>query len=539
MADLVDLSPEDYQFAVDNRVVSASELRDLDATSTWPLSPLDERAQVEAAAAASPFVDAHSSPDDGPRSRLIMPRTSRGRRSAAGGQLSDSSALDFTTDDFATASLWLRSTGGVVSPLRTTSLMSSGTPVDPLGNLVAGHSPGDSPAGDWFSNPGWAPSLVGLAPLLTWDARDKAWIVVGSTFDDFALAHALARMSHHCVWLPSEWLETGSPWAPVAAHLLMRFQGRFDLDEVRVTSVSMDPATAIERCESVERHDMRVVERGSLKPVAVDGIPIASERLLLALQHDHAHEIALPTRRSANGDRVLVARLPALVPQTADVIEWPVDWVTDVVGTESAIPEGRHYPSRSLQTDERPWYEHLRCGRDGTSYIGRSTGFVSSGATLEQAAARPRLVFPALQTWLRTVVAQSGNQLETSQAGYTTQLASSLWPSRALLAEDLATLGPIFELFSSHTTLHSERYPDKEGYVLGREGYPLFDGLNAAGKACGLNEQETRSVIDRLVVDRIFRRGLILRCGQCTKEQFVVTPESRVVASGRVVYGSR
>lgn len=523
LADLMDIAPLRFPVTVDGGAWTSEQVRATEPELTHRLSDHDAAAQNELASVCTPFFDelGEDAETEEPRDRLTHAHLGRGR-GLASVQVhgKDALAIEFAPGASALASVWLRSVKGVVWPLDSADLPSEDPATDDLRRLVAGQVLAEPEKIDWYGSPGWAASLTGIVPLVHMDAPESSWVVVGSTFEDFALAHALARMNHYSVWLPDEWLDGSSPWASVARSILSREHTRMRRTggKARVTSTSLATEDALARCEACKPY--LTDDTDWIVSVSIDDVPADFGRLLLALGEDYDKPSALPVRRSDIGNRTLATPLPPLLPDTPGVPSGSNPWVTDVRFEGSTLPPGRGFPGRDFQAGDDVWWEHVRSSRDGISFMAGSNGFVSAGSNARQTAARPQLIAPSLQSWVESIARRFGHVAATSEAGHTAAVATSLWLSRRALADDLAGSRPIFATFLSTTTDHKVRYPNADGYLLGKDGYPTFEALVSAGRACGLDGAATRAHVDRLLVSGAVRRGLILRCTRCSKEQF-------------------
>lgn len=511
---------------VDNEPISPDRARELGIDAETPLSGLDDRARLTVAAACTPFRRTRNHGSGNPRTRYEMHRLPSGKGEndlvVIGDPRPISGLLDLESAATRLAAVWLAS---LTSPFEDLGVSSRGVASERLG--VGGHADrvraaAESPGPlSWEKAPLWKPSLQGLTSLLTWPIRDTYWIVVGDTLDDFALGHTLSRATRGAVWLPDSWLEPGSPFASAARDVLARVRSAGLQADLQVVSASVDPATARERLERA--YGIYLEPRESwLEPKNLDDLEPSVTGTVLALERDYDRDLLLPVTRDSQGDRTLVDRLPALVPETPVVAEKPsLDWIVDVALLGDSVPRGRGLPPDCLQGGSNGWRERVRSGRDGLAIMSSSFGFVPSGATLRQRIARPTLTFPSPRTWLAELAAEAGLSVTTSESGHVAEIASQLWLGRREMATDLSAYRPLFAEFLSDVTRTSDRYPDHDGVVLRKEGYLTWKAI-ARVLGPGLDAGSARTLVDRLVEQKTLTRGFIVDCPECGQGQFQV-----------------
>jgi hypothetical protein len=519
---------------VDKEPISPERARELGIDTETPLSGSDERARLTVAAACTPFRRTRDHGADNPRTRYEKHRLpGKGEHDLV--VISDpapiSTLLDFRSEGTRLAAAWLAS---LLSPIDEVDASSEEDLPERLG--VQGHvdrvraaveSPGPL---SWAKAPLWQPSLQGLTSLLAWQIADTFWIVIGDTLDDFALGHTLSRATHGAVWLPNSWLEPESPFASAARDVLAHVRSAGLQTELQVVSASVDVAAACERLERA--YGIYLEPRESwLEPKNLADLGPSITGTVLALERDYDRDLLLPVTRDSQGDRTLVDRLPALVPETPVVAENPsLDWIVDVALLGDSVPRGRGLPPDCLQGGSNRWRERIRSGRDGLAIMSSSLGFVPSGATLRQRIARPTPTFPSPRTWLAELAAEAGLSVSTSEPGHVAEIASRLWLGRSEMAADLSAYRPLFAEFLSDVTRTSDRYPDHDGVVLRREGYLTWKAI-ARVLGPGMDAGSARTLIDRLVEQTTLTRGFIVACPKCGQGQFQVPDHQDFSAS--------
>jgi hypothetical protein len=171
-----------------------------------------------------------------------------------------------------------------------------------------------------------------------------------------------------------------------------------------------------------------------------------------------------------------------------------------------------------LQDVTGPFPEAIvRAGRHGLTFGSANMGFVMAGAPPEARRAHPLLRFPSAEQVFAQLAAASGATVQRSDAGRRAGIAVELWGSLDAILADLN--GPVRRLLNAFR-------PDKgkgngsytNGYALRGDGYMNF---THAVKALDLLEEESRATLDRLLVRKILRRGLILTCTRCRRQSFV------------------
>ncbi|MCB2178128.1 MAG: hypothetical protein KQH57_20155 [Actinomycetales bacterium] len=370
----------------------------------------------------------------------------------------------------------------------------------------------------WTGGIGWTGSLRGLTPLVGLTMRENAWLIVGSSLADFALWHNLSRVHGRSYWLPDGWLAPNSPLRPAAVQILLAAHTDSNQEPVFVLSASEDSRTIAKELA----HFFGVgADRPWLEAASLEDVGDGLSGVLLALTSDYDRDATLPVYRDRSGDRSLANRLPALVPETPDVLQRNEnDWVIDVALADYPVPAGRSFPPTALQGGDTPWKERVRSGRDGISIMAQSFGFVLAGSSVRQRTARPYLRFPSLSTWASEMSIAAGYEFRASDPGNVAAVAARVAGGRRALAEDLRAHRVLFVDFLAGSGQSSrERYPDDDGVVLRSEGG--FLTFQRIARVCTGAIDEIRALVDRMVGNSILRRGLVLRCTECSYVQFM------------------
>lgn len=522
--DLAECFPEEFLVRLDGRILAPQEVREKFPNERRVLSAHDEQARESVAAACTPFLRPSGATHHAQtRLPFTMQRGAEAVTEDTGPRLD--LGMDIDKGDLEVAAAWLASSKGVApagyddGAAPSDRLTSAQPPV---------HRWAATPwqEGGWDSGVGWQPSLRGLTRLLYWPARDVGWLIVGDTLADFALAHYLSRMFHFAQWIPAAWLHVDSPFRSAARSIAhqasyFKYQGNAFL-----VSLSEDLQTLPDRVKQAEGIFVHDEPAWQTDP----GLQIAATTGggFLACKDDFARDMALPVRVSRDGDRTLVTRLPPQVPQTAEVLQHPeVEWVTDVSFADHNMPRGRGFPPKTLETGDSQWREQVRSGRDGLAVASQSMGWVSAGAPLHQRIARPILAAPSLRTWASEMARTSGVKFETSDAGQVAAVVTRLSGSRKVLADDLWAYREMFSEFLVHKASQKtdERYPEHDGCVIKQEGFLTWDAARRSVPATSVPDDDLRTDLDRLVTSGVLRRGLIMRCPDCSEVQFTA-PEN-------------
>lgn len=535
-ADLMEVNPDQYPTVDAEGIrITASEVRALTLHFQSPLSRLDMQACEQVAEACTPFRT--FDPDDqiGTRMRYSLPQLEEELLVVPESETSDAvpseiprlSARHPGTRELA---VLRASKTGVVHGFSD----ASGAPLDNHDELLTMASDvlslqyfgRERNSFDWALSDRWKESLLGLVPVTTMRARPQYFIIVGDGIDDFSLFHALDRLSGNAIWFPEGWLSSESPYNSLVARTLgsiYRHQ-RNNAAKVKVLSASADSIGIVETLRSIRdvvidpENDGSWLSAIELKDFDFGGV----DKGFLALHQDYDRELVLTAVETTNSLE-FAHRIPPLIPETAEVLtdskrEWIVDF--DVHGNQ--MPRGYGLRGDLLEVHDSVWHERVRSGRNGIAVMSRSFGFVLSGATLRQSLARPRLRTLGLLDWVTYQAASKGWTVSISEAGQRAASAARLWGSREGLANDLLKLRPFFMEFKAANGMRSdERYSPGCGDVVGDEGFLTFEGAARALSPTESSDLEIRNTLDRLTALGVLRRGVILRCLECGKLQWI------------------
>lgn len=181
------------------------------------------------------------------------------------------------------------------------------------------------------------------------------------------------------------------------------------------------------------------------------------------------------------------------------------------------MPRGRGLPGRVLLSDqEGDQFTPVRSGRDGVTHPASRHGLITGGTPQHYQVARLRIKELSLFDWAVVMGERPGLGIRHSDAGTRTQLATSLWPSRAAAVKALTgPLLPVFKEFVKPGKRTSEVYPLHDGCVLAGGNVLTHPGIVRAYGSPGDADLLVRAAIDQLAEQRVVRRGLVLRCAEC------------------------
>jgi hypothetical protein len=380
---------------------------------------------------------------------------------------------------------------------------------------------------DWTSEGSWTESLKELLSVSTLRGRGTFYLVIGDGCQDYYLAHGLDRLGGLAVWIPERWLSTQSIFQPVVARLvenLFHHQGS-TADQVRVISTTSDISTIVATLRSLPHLVSNPENDGSWLPgVEIEDLDLASVgRGFLALQDDFDLPEVLPALRLPSGTIEFVNKIPPFLPITKGVAEnREREWVIDFDVMDSQMVRGHGLRGEHLEIRDSPFSERVRSGRDGISVMNRSFGFVPTGTTIRQKLARPRLRTLGLLDWIKCQASAQGWTVNISDAGQKAASAERMWGSRESLAENVYRISPFFSEFRvANGESTSKRYPQKDGVALGDEGYLSFQAAQRTLVPLGMTDEAIRETWDRLLDINVLRRGLILKCFECGKCQWI------------------
>lgn len=353
------------------------------------------------------------------------------------------------------------------------------------------------------------------------DDRTTRWIV-GSTADDYALAIVLDRMHGKTHWIDPAWL-LDPDLAPVVQSAAFDVHGRHD-NELILSSTSLDDDALRRWADALD------AETNIAAPEALAGLRGVTThgRLWPPLygytvtgQHDRRH--TLPLLRHADGtiEVAAAAPLPTLEPDhPLDTAVTPVQVDLTILGGQ--LPTGRGFDPHRLagdNTDER-YHTWIRSSRTGITYQSMRWDRIVSGATKYGILATPRLTVPGLDLWTTHLAAQAGYETRPSDAGRKTAVLAQLWNGRDQMTK---AIGSPFRLaLMQFTPPKGDRdaYLDGEAVrVTSDRGVLTFQAIRSLWPI-DTDELEIRHIVDDLTDRRILRRGLLLKCPECSRLDF-------------------
>lgn len=349
--------------------------------------------------------------------------------------------------------------------------------------------------------------------------------IIGDTAEDHALAVISDRLFHHGAWVPHVLLGEIKPVeraATMAMHSLRHLPGGRD-GPVLV-------ATASAPFEEVTRI---VDELNCLLPAySKDGTPASTEPRFQAVTVDElaaeperyflADPVAFGVRRTVPlrddaGELSILTPLALPLPAIAEHVD-EARWCIDVLVGGYAAPARTALASRTfLQGSLGPFPEAItRAGRHGVSFGSANMGLVIGGAPPEGRLAHPLLRFPSAEQIFTELARARGATVRRSDAGRRTGNAVELWGALDAILADIK--GPVRGLMAAFLPPGGKRngsYPS--GYAIRGDGYLTF---SHAVEALVVTETQARATLDRLLMAKVLRRGLILSCARCRWQAF-------------------
>lgn len=533
--ELMDINPEFYQVALeDGTRLTREEILTNTGLQDCELSRFDRIATNTVAAACNPFYNYHSDdepgyPDHQSLSEFSLLETNDNEVDSENVENDlGLSADNILTQDLAVlrASKTGRTTGYRIptdNPIPTDlQLKELAGKILKLDLFFRERRPFD-----WASEGSWTESLKELLPVSRLRGRQTFYLVIGDGCHDYYLSHGLDRLGGLAVWIPERWLSAQSIFQPVVARLIENLfhHQRSTANLVKVVSTTSTISTIVTSLRSLPHLVSDPENDGSwLQGVEIEDLDLTSvSRGFLALQDDFDRDEVLPALRFSSGTIEFVNKIPALLPITKGVAEnRDREWVIDFDVTDSQMVSGHGLRGEHLEIKDSPFSERVRSGRDGISIMNRSFGFVPTGATIRQSLARPRLRTLGLLDWVRFQASAQGWKVNISDAGQKAASAARMWGSRESLAEDIYRIAPFFSEFrvvNGEST--SKRYPHQDGVALGDEGFLTFQAAQRTLVPLGMADEAIRETLDRLLDINVLRRGLILKCLECGKCQWL------------------
>jgi len=364
---------------------------------------------------------------------------------------------------------------------------------------------------DFLSTTPMSLSGLGCARMWRWAPKQDDLpivVVVGSHADDFCYALALDRCGVPAAWLPEEFAFGKGDLADAVLQSLARgmLVGRRNWESRPkvLRSLSMSASDLARVARRLQRKTSWGLQ---LQLAVVEHIDIPPHRQPALLDPVCFDD---PLEEPFAGDTMARA-VPAAVPsgvRSAD--PWKLTWWAEVTDPSHTLPSRAILNDLVVADSPNLTTAIARCGRDGISYYSHTMGFVHAGATLQQMAERPRLRLPTVETIFHHLFAKAGFTVRESPAGRFRRFTTELWGSLASLAADVSQ-SQRFALLGGW--LSTAKSGDEPGvFTSSRRRYL---SLSDAMLVSGLDEAETRAVLDTYLQRSIIRRGLVLKCGHC------------------------
>lgn len=349
--------------------------------------------------------------------------------------------------------------------------------------------------------------------------RITTW-VVGDTSDDFALAMILHRAHGQGAWIHPSWADDPSAGVGRALVTAARASQARGAGGLIVMSTSLDEET-LEEWKTTAGIDDEKTDAAAEKASSRErryGPP--AYQYTVRDQHDRSHTLPLIHARNGTIELASAPPLPTVEPgHPLDNARVPIQ--VDLLVPGSEMPTGRGFDAHVLARDEvERWTTWMRSSRTGVSYQSERYDLVQTGATKYGRLATPRLCVLGLGPWVEHMAQQGGYTLRTSDPGRRTDILAQLWGGREAMASAVAS--PVRDALAAFTPPKQDRDSYLHGGAVrltsGR-GVLNFDGV-AAQWPDGTSPGDVRAVTDDLLERRILRRGLLLRCPDCSQLDF-------------------
>ena len=377
-----------------------------------------------------------------------------------------------------------------------------------------------------ISDDAWKRTEGGLGWIYRRVSRPEHLFVLGSSLSDLSLAICWDRMQGHSsgTWVPSSFYENddaaGSLGNALAATAwdLEREGGR-----VVVTSCSLPIETVRSIVDSAQAKAVRGIGLDDdtdpgVAVVTPDALELRATHYLGFVPEDFDIVETLPVAEGPSGELRMMAPVPVHVPrERVEAGARRPDWEVDVALGHLSAPTGRGLSAQALASSETDWTT-VRASRVGVSFDAHDMGWVDAGANLRQSIAAPHLRYPGLREWIGWMV---GDDLTVtpSDAGRSAQVCARLWGGRTELLTSFNETRPLLLEFIRRVSSDSTGFPDHDGLSLVDQGVVLT--IAGSARALGRNPGTVRDPVDRLVVQNVLRRGVVLRCGECFERSFV------------------
>jgi hypothetical protein len=421
---------------------------------------------------------------------------------------------------------------GEVAPawdLHTRFLTASGT-------AMYGPPPSALTGDDYLAATPFARTHRSLAKVHTSGQPPPLVCVVGDSADDHALAMLCDRVLGHGAWAPLRLLRddtslVGRAVRQSVRHL--RWQSRVRGRPVLVTSASqpLDVVASVV-AELRELHDVVGVE--------VDGVPVPQEPPEELMRPVPARELATESGwgfladarsftvrrfvpiRQATDELSFLTPVALPLPTAFEQLGEDMTWWIDVVVPYHQLPARTAIPSAALQHSAGSLPDTVvRASRAGLSFSSANVGYVPGGIPVEARLPQPLLRLPSAEKIFNELAAKHGAKVERSEAGRRAATAVEMWGgSPTAIAQDLT--GRVRRLLNAFFPGNADGdYGD--GYAIRGHGYLTLRHATHAlqeRETDEADEQQASKVLDRLLMSRVLRRGLLLFCDRCGSPAF-------------------
>ena len=334
-------------------------------------------------------------------------------------------------------------------------------------------------------------------------------IVVGSTLNDFAYAHALQRDLGAALWLPERLIphEDFDPIMVALSAALRRIAGNGQERPVAVVSRSLPAETLVDLAN-------RLQTATHCEAVAANSVPLPAERGFRLLAQENDSYPSGTAFIDATGSMLnhLTPGLPGVLTENpADMVWW-----NDVTHPTNRLP-ARWALNDHLLVDRHGFNDPLvRASRDGVTFASQTRSFIPAGATLGHLLARPRLRFLNGTAVFQALADEAGATLIESDKGAYSRLAVELWGGLPALLVDVQPGSARQLLEAWQSTVPSGDAPGN--WIPNRRYLSISDMMKvlAPDPAQAADDEPDRLAIVQTFTDRMLRRGVIRR-GQCLK----------------------
>ncbi|MBN9178001.1 MAG: hypothetical protein J0I43_11630 [Microbacterium sp.] len=362
--------------------------------------------------------------------------------------------------------------------------------------------------------------------------EDRAAVVIGDTAIDFALAVAYDRLVGSGIWLPRALIDDGEAFRDQVQRATWMLATDLEGGGAHMSvSSSSEPTLYLNKVaprivDSPLPPGLQSVRDRREETVRV-GPPIIDGGYLEYVVDEHiGASKSIPVRTNENGSSEAISGLET--PTPSELLYplnsgWVPYWYVDIAWFGDKMPRGRDIPAHALVADEGPLPSvSLRASRESVTIDPHSMGLVMAGSFLPGRIGRPRLRGLSMMAWVEAMAGPEGLGVRLSRPGRQAELIRRRLGSRAALLdlmtpENVGMLRAFIPREKGPTS--DERKADPETVVL--DDLDPFLTFEAMRTLFGGDADATTSLVDRLTVSRLLRRGLILDCTECGRPSFV------------------